>query len=135
MEKLRLRVGVPAIIAIQNMTGKLQPSTIPDTPSDVMFTLVDGRVAFLPMNVADRIRQAGIQAGQTFEILKASMHDFRLRKIGAGSTVSPVPPAIAQTTTSAAPSATSRNGNGSNGQSPSAPATPPAPAPGPQKMS
>jgi hypothetical protein len=125
MEKLQLRVGVPAIIALQSTTGKLKESKIPNCPSDVQFTLVDGRVAYLPMTVADRIRQAGIQAGQNFEIVKASMHDFRLRKIGAGSAVSAAPPAIAQTTTSAAPSATSRNGQNNSSQVPAG--GPPAP--------
>lgn len=129
MEKLKLRVGVPAIIALQNTTGKIKESSIPNAPSDVMFTLCDGRVAFLPMNVADRIRQAGIQAGQSFEILKASMYDFRLKKIGAGSAAETAPPAIAQTTTSAAQSATPRNGNGNAPPPPPLPARPPAAAP------
>jgi hypothetical protein len=136
-ELLKLKMNVPEVIALQFATGKIVESTIPNAPNQVLFTLCDGRRTFLPLSAADRIREAGIQAMQQFEILKASANDFRVRPIGAGSAVSAAPPANAQQT-SAAESATPPNGNRNNGSAlppQTAPPAPPAPGQGRQKMS
>jgi len=82
MAILKLQNNVPAVIALQFATGKIAESTIPNAPSQVMFTLCDGRKLFVPLSVADSIRAAGIQAGSDFEILKASAHDYRIRFLG-----------------------------------------------------
>lgn len=119
-ELLKLKIGVPEIIALQFATGKIIESTMPNAPNQVMFTLCDGRRTFLPLSAADRIREAGIQAMQTFEILKKTADDFQVRPVySAASTASTVPAATAQT---AAP-------HSNNGYHNPAPLPPPPPPP------
>jgi hypothetical protein len=119
-ELLKLKMNVPEVIALQFAIGKNVESTIPNAPYQVMFTLCDGRRTFQPLSFADRIREAGIQASQPFEVTRVSANNFRVRTFEEGTVVSATPPAIAQQA-SPAQSATPRNGNG-------APAPPPPPA-------
>ncbi|HVY94510.1 MAG TPA: hypothetical protein VHA14_17230 [Bryobacteraceae bacterium] len=126
MEKLKLFVGQPEVIAIRSLPGTIKPSSIPGRASDVMFTLVDGRTVFLPLSVADRIYAAKIQPGQAFEIRKESQHDYQLRMIGAANAVSPAPAAVAASVNTGIP--TNRNGNT---HTPAAPPPPPPADPDP----
>ena len=92
MAILKLQTNVPEVIALQFATGKIAVSTIPNAPNQVLFTLCDGRKLYLPLSVADRIRDAGITAGRTFQILKVSAHDYRvgiLAESGVAQTAHP----------------------------------------------
>jgi hypothetical protein len=71
---LRFEANVPELIALQFSEGKEMTSQY-DNPDgsprkQYLFTLVDGRRAFVPPIVADKIRDAGIGARQPFEICK-----------------------------------------------------------------
>ena len=124
---LKLRLNVPEVIALQFATGKIVESTIPNAPNQVLFTLCDGRRTFLPLSAADSIREAGIQAMQEFEIVKASANDFRVRPMGAGAAGSIATQAIAQTT-----QATTNSSNGITALPAPPQAAAPAPPPAPE---
>jgi hypothetical protein len=127
-ELLKLRMNVPEVIALQFATGKIVESTIPNAPNQVMFRLCDGRRTFLPLSAADRIREAGIQPMQEFEIVKAGANDIRVRTFLAANEPQGTPAAIAQRT-SAAQSETPRNGNGNTPLPPPPPPAQQAPPP------
>ena len=78
-----IEIGTSAVIALVNITGKIKPSRLPDTPNDVQFSLADGRTAYFPLFVADCIRLAGVQARVPFELMRPSAHEVRVNTIDA----------------------------------------------------
>jgi hypothetical protein len=84
-EVLSLEPGAPERIALQYAKGKIIESRIPNGPNQVMFTLTDDRVAFLPLIAADQIRDAGIKARVPFEITKISAHNYQIRNLTGGA--------------------------------------------------
>lgn len=101
-EVLELQINRPAVIALAYSDGReLKPTLNPDgTPRapQVMFTLTDGKVMFVPASFAAAMREAGITAKTPFEILKAEIAKGRtqlqFRSLsGAGAALTaPVPP-------------------------------------------
>jgi hypothetical protein len=75
---LKLEVDVPQVIALKFADGKVQASKIPGAPDQMMFSLVDGKIAFLPLAVAERIRESGITKGTPFKICKRRGGKFDL---------------------------------------------------------
>lgn len=71
----------PEIIALQFQTGKMVESKF--GTSQVMFTLVDGRVTFLPPFIADRIREEKIAARQPFEIVRHNPTTWDIKPLQA----------------------------------------------------
>jgi hypothetical protein len=71
---LRIEPNVPQVIALAFSEGKEIESQFPKpdgSPSyQVLFTLVDGRRAFLPQVAAQKIKEAGIMARVPFEICR-----------------------------------------------------------------
>ena len=68
MDTLKLQTNVPEVIALQFADGRQVASQFGG--DQVMFSLCDGRRAYLPPFVADKIASAGIQPGELFEICK-----------------------------------------------------------------
>jgi hypothetical protein len=64
---VRFPLNVPQQVAIKYRTGK-QVSN-----GSVMYSLMDGRVMFVPPTVADTISVMDIQPGQSFFICKRSL--------------------------------------------------------------
>ena len=71
-EILRFNVNVPAEVALRYGEGKRVQGRYGE---QVMFTLADDRVMYVPVCVADRIGELGIRPGQSFEICKAEVRD------------------------------------------------------------
>lgn len=61
-------INTPQIVAIAAIPGKMVPSMGGDAPSEVCFTLVDGRPWYVPQVIADHIYAQGIQARQQIEV-------------------------------------------------------------------
>jgi hypothetical protein len=61
-------INMPQIVAIAAIPGKMVPSMGGDAPSEVCFTLVDGRPWYVPQVIADHIYAQGIQARQQIEV-------------------------------------------------------------------
>lgn len=68
--ELKLQTNVPEIIALKFEDGKEFPSNYEGSAPRVMFTLVDGRVIYLPKPFAESIKNNGIGANTPFEICK-----------------------------------------------------------------
>ena len=71
-EILRFNVNVPAEVALRYGEGKRVQGRYGE---QVMYTLVDDRVMYVPVCVADRIGELEIRPGQQFEICKAEVRD------------------------------------------------------------
>ena len=71
-EILRFNVNVPAEVALRYGEGKRVQGRYGE---QVMYTLVDDRVMYVPVCVADRIGELEIRPGQSFEICKAEVRD------------------------------------------------------------
>ncbi|HEX4138385.1 MAG TPA: hypothetical protein VHY84_27490 [Bryobacteraceae bacterium] len=84
-----IEVGTSQVIALVNPAGRIKESRLPDKPNDVEFTLADGRIAYFPIFVADKIREAGVQARVPFELTRLSAHQVRVRNIGVSRDYSP----------------------------------------------
>jgi hypothetical protein len=78
-----IEIGESAIIALINPVGKIKASRLPDKPNDVQFVLADGRTAYFPLFIADKFREAGVQARVPFEITRLGVHDVRIRSLAA----------------------------------------------------
>ena len=77
-EILRFNVNVPAEVALRYGEGKRVQGRYGE---QVMFTLVDDRVMYVPLFVGDRIGELQIRPGQPFEICKAEARDGNRRWI------------------------------------------------------
>jgi hypothetical protein len=86
-EKLQLEKGVWAEIALKYTDGKDFSNEYGES---VMFSLVDGRVVFVPMLAAARIRALGLSAGEVFGLRKAEVKvnggrptvEWQVRRVG-----------------------------------------------------
>ena len=75
---LRFTTNAPVELALRWDDGKRVDGRYGE---QVMFTLVDDRVMYVPPVVASRIRELGIRACETFEICKAELRDENKRWI------------------------------------------------------
>jgi hypothetical protein len=71
-EILRFNVNIPAEVALRYGEGKRVQGRYGE---QVMYTLVDDRVMYVPVCVGDRIGELQIRPGQPFEICKAEVRD------------------------------------------------------------
>ncbi len=71
-EILRFNVNVPAQVALRYSEGKPVQGRYGE---QVMYTLVDDRIMYVPVCVAARIGELEIRAGQPFEICKAEVRE------------------------------------------------------------
>jgi hypothetical protein len=68
---LRLQTDVPEVIALKFTEG--QAATSQYGGDQLMFSLCDGRITFLPPFVGQKIAESGIQPNQPFEICKRAV--------------------------------------------------------------
>lgn len=78
-DTLRFDTNVPQIVALKFADGL--PAESRFSGSQVMFTLTDDRRMYLPPIVADKIRDAGITAGEVFSICKREIKSGNRRTI------------------------------------------------------
>jgi hypothetical protein len=78
MNVLRFETNVPAEVALRYGEGKRVQGRYGE---QVMYTLVDDRVMYVPVCVGDRIGELQIRPGQPFEICKAEVRDGNRRWI------------------------------------------------------
>ncbi len=69
---LRFNVNIPAEVALRYGEGKRVQGRYGE---QVMYTLVDDRVMYVPLCVADRIRELEVRPGQPIAICKAEVRD------------------------------------------------------------
>jgi hypothetical protein len=100
---LKLEVDVPQTIALKFAEGRLQPSKIPGAPDQMMFSLADGQIAFLPLAVAERIRESGITKGTPFKICKRRFGKFDLATHNEKAAGGPAPTAPSMSTSKSIP--------------------------------
>jgi hypothetical protein len=67
---LNLQLNIPEVIALEFSQGKPIPSKMPNGGTRLMFTLVDGRITFLPESVGDQLKEARIAPRVPFQICK-----------------------------------------------------------------
>ncbi|HEX4275845.1 MAG TPA: hypothetical protein VHZ74_10840 [Bryobacteraceae bacterium] len=82
-EILRFSTNIPEIISLKFAEGKLKPSTLPNTPPDVMFTLVDGRTMYLPTSAAEEIYRHRIQPQTPVQVCKRQGGKFEITPMRA----------------------------------------------------
>ena len=75
-ERFTIVNGKVETIALKYSNGKRVNSRIPGAPDQVMFTLADGRRAFLPLEVAEEIDALKLAPGQPFTICKNGPRDW-----------------------------------------------------------
>lgn len=100
-EKLTLANGIPVTIALQFSTGKRVGSRIPGAPDQILYTLTDGRVAYLPLAVGQMIEELNLQPHEPFTLCKYGPSDWEVQRAGQ----TPPPPAPAPRREAAAPPA------------------------------
>jgi hypothetical protein len=89
-EKLTLANGIPITIALQYSTGQRVASRIPGAEDQMMYTLTDGRVAYLPLGVAQMIDELQLDSREPFTICKFGARDWEVQR---GVLPQPAPPA------------------------------------------
>ncbi len=77
-EILRFNVNVPAAVALRYGEGRRVQGRYGE---QVMYTLVDDRVMYVPICVADHIGELQIRPGQPLEICKAEVREGNRRWI------------------------------------------------------
>jgi len=89
----------------------------------LMYTLADKRIMYVPLIVADRIRELDIGSGEPFEVCKAEIRDgnrrwinWQVRRVEEAQQPDPSPnaPAAAASVSSEAPDHSNGNTNGSS---------------------
>jgi hypothetical protein len=78
-ETLRFQTNVPEFVALQFAEGL--PVSSKFSGDQVMYTLTDDRRMYLPPIVADKIRAAGITAGECFSICKREVKSGNRRTV------------------------------------------------------
>lgn len=78
---LRFTTNIPEEVALRFPDGKQVPSRIEGAPDQMMYSLVGDRVMYVPLRVAERIRELQIQPGQRFEVCKAELKNGNRRGI------------------------------------------------------
>jgi hypothetical protein len=77
-EILRFNINTPIELALRWDDGKRVEGRYGE---QIMYTLDDNRVMYVPLVVANRIRELGIRAREIFEICKAEIHEENKRWI------------------------------------------------------
>ena len=78
MNILRFQPNVPTQVALQSSQGIVVEGRYGNR---MMFSLVDGRVMYVPPIVATKIEAEGIAAGERFELCKAQIKNGRGRSV------------------------------------------------------
>lgn len=70
-EKLKLQTNIPEIIALEWAQGReVESSLYPDSPPQIMFSLVDGRKWFAPKTVAAKVDALQPAKGEALSVCK-----------------------------------------------------------------
>jgi hypothetical protein len=75
---VRFQINTPAEIILGSPQGTVIESRYGD---QVMFTLADGRIMYVPGIVATRIQDHGIRAGEPFDLCKILVKNGRRRSV------------------------------------------------------
>lgn len=110
-EKLTLANGIPVTIALQYSTGQRVQSRIQGAEDQMMYTLTDGRVAYLPLGVAQMIDELQLDSREPFTICKFG-RDWEVQR-GTPQQAPPAPPATRYAAPPAPPAAPPQLMNGS----------------------
>src|ERR1700692_752141 len=78
MNILRFQPNVPIRVALQSLQGLVVEGRYGNR---MMFTLMDGRVMYVPPIVATKIEAEGIAAGERFELCKAQIKNGHGRSV------------------------------------------------------
>lgn len=96
MEVLRFQTNISEQVALKFDDGKQVSGKYGD---QILFTLTDGRLMFLPSGVAERIKELGIVKGEVFEIGKRSTAkdgktflEWEVTRLSQPEPVTPAPP-------------------------------------------
>jgi hypothetical protein len=84
-DKLTLTQGVPVTIALQYSTGKRMQSRIPGAPEEMLYTLTDGRVLYLPLDVGKDIEGLRLNAREPFTVCKYGPRDWEVTRAAASA--------------------------------------------------
>src|SRR5258707_1329757 len=88
-EILKLQSNIPEKIALRYTEGK---EVTGQFGTRLMFSLKDGRILYAPVLVQEKIKEAGIKFGETFEILKKEVSgkvQYEVRKLDGPQLVTP----------------------------------------------
>lgn len=107
---LRPETNIPVTIALKYATGK--PVTGPSGNQSMMYSLSDGQVIFLPLDVADQIDQLRLQPNEPFTVVKREVRAGQRKTIAyavdrlepAAAPPAAPPPRVAQMPRAAAQS-------------------------------
>jgi len=83
---LRFQPNVPTQVALQSSQGLVVEGRYGNR---MMFSLVDGRVMYVPPIVATKIEAEGIAPGERFELCKAQIRNGHGRSVGRVGTAAP----------------------------------------------
>jgi hypothetical protein len=75
---LRFTTNIPEEVALRSTSGKRVEGRYGE---QIMYNLFDDRVMYVPLIVADRIRELDIGSGEPFEVCKAEVRDGNRRWI------------------------------------------------------
>ena len=136
MNILRFQPNVPTQVTLQSCQGVVVEGRYGNR---MMFSLVDGRVMYVPPIVATKIEAEGIAAGERFELCKAQVKnghgrsvEWALRRLDPEEQLVDVapdaPPPETQLERDLRVSAEMANAKKASGESPESPPSPPAPA-------
>ena len=78
MNIVRFQINTSAEITLASPEGTVIESRY---GNQVMFTLADGRIMYVPEIVATRIQENGIQAGEPFDVCKTLVRNGRRRSV------------------------------------------------------
>jgi hypothetical protein len=80
-EYLRFSTNIEAEVALRFPEGKQVESRVEGGAPQMMYSLVDGRVMYVPLHVGERIRELRINPGEWFSIVKAEVKTGNRRGI------------------------------------------------------
>jgi len=80
-EYLRFSTNIPEEVALRFPEGRQVQSKLEGGTDQVMYSLVDGRVMYVPLHVGERIRELHIGPGERFSLVKAEVKTGNRRGI------------------------------------------------------
>lgn len=80
-EYLRFNTNIPEEVALKYPDGKQVPSKLEKAGDQMMYSLADGRVMYVPLHVADQIRELRIGPGERFNLGKFEVKEGNRRFI------------------------------------------------------
>ncbi len=80
-EYLRFSTNIPEEVALRFPEGKQVQSKIEGGADQMMYSLADGRVMYVPLHVGERIRELQIGPNQRFSLVKAEVKTGNRRGI------------------------------------------------------